>query len=164
MERFLSNGSINDDVVLLDSSPLLWDINTEVPEIRQIFGHFLPVEHRKLIRDMIAKDFNFPPAYHDDSNTTDTIENNDILPEIDPETIVEINHKEKIREDGDGAVLYTSYFNGFYMNKSAYQVLKCCTDIVKVKDIVSSTGIGLDIVLKFLRKAQTLGILNVNLA
>lgn len=153
--------TIQEDISLRCPSSLLWELKKREPEIRQIYGHFLPPFHRKFVRGLVAKDFNFPPSYHDASGLSKIEELYEIGDRIGPDTIVSLDNSIKIRPEKEGAIVYTPYFNGFYMNKSAYEILRHCTSKAKVRDLVSQSGLDLETVLKFLVRALTLGIVNV---
>lgn len=157
----LAQKTIQEDISLRCSSSSLWELESSTPEIRQIYGHFLPPYHRKLVRGLVAKDFNFPAAYHDASGLSKLDELYEIGERIGPNTIVSLSDSIKIRPEEGGAVAYTPYFNGFYMNEPAFQILKCCVGKAKVEGIVSLLGLDLETVLKFLARALTLGIVNV---
>lgn len=157
----IAKTTIQEDLRLQDSSPSLWQIQKREPEIRQIYGHFLPPCHRKLVGVLVAKDFNFPPAYHDASNVLRLRELYEIGGRIGQDTIVSLDTSIKIRPEEEGAVVYTPYFNGFYVNDSAYQILRCCASEKRIEKIASASGIDLDAVLEFLARALTLGIVNV---
>jgi hypothetical protein len=153
--------TMQEDISLQDPSSSLWEIQKRKPEIRQIYGHFLPPSHRELVKGLVAKDFNFPPAYYDASNMPRLHELYEIGERIGPDTIVSLSNSIKIRPEEEGGIVYTAYFNGFYVNDSAYQILKCCASKEKVEKIVSTLGIDLDTVLEFLARSLTLGIVNV---
>ncbi len=155
---------IQEDISLQDSSALLWKLKKERPDIRQIYGHFLPPVHRKLVKGLVAKDFNFPPAAHDSTILYGLEELYNIGDRIGPDTLVSLNDSVKIRAEKSGAIAYTSYFNGFFMNESAHQILKCCACGSKVEQIVNRTGVDLETILKFLARALTLGIVHVSLS
>jgi hypothetical protein len=157
----LTKKSIKEDLNLQNSSSSLWELANNKPEIRQIYGHFLPPVHRKFVRGLVAKDFNFPPASHDTSglcNSDELFESGD---RISSNTIVLLNDSIKIRPEKDGAIVYTPYFNGFYMNETAYQIIRFCVRKTIVDDIVSQSSLDLETVSKFLARALILGIVNV---
>lgn len=153
--------AIQEDMMLRDPSLSLWKVEENEPEIRQIYGHFLPPFHRELGRGLVAKDFNFPPASHDTSGLYKLDELHEIGERIGPNTIVSLNDSIKIRPEEGGAIAYTPYFNGFYMNETAYRIIRCCAGKAKVEDIVTQLVLDLETVLKFLARALTLGIVNV---
>jgi len=158
----LISKTLKEDVDLLKPSSSLWRLSRSKPQIKQIYGHFLPPYHRKLVRGLVAKDFNFPAAYHAVVNSSDLDELYAIGKKLSPNTIVSISDSVKIRaEKNGGAVVYTRYFNGFYMNESAYEILKCCKDKVSVAGIVSEIGFDLETVSDFLARTLILGIINV---
>ncbi len=153
--------TIQEDMMLCDPSRSLWNVKEGEPEIRQIYGHFLPPFHRALGRGLVAKDFNFPPASNDASGLYTLDELHEIGGRIGLNTIVSLCDSIKIRPEEWGATVYTPYFNGFYMNETAYQIIRCCAGKAKVEDIVTQLVLDLETVLKFLARVLTLGIVDV---
>lgn len=158
----LTKRTIREDISLRSPSSSLWEFEKIKPEIRQIYGHFLPPSHRKFVRGLVAKDFNFPPAYHNVPDSHGLNEQYKDGERITADTIISINNALKIRAEREGAIVYTPYFNGFYMNQSAYQILKRCEHGTPVKNIMSTLELDPKSVLEFLARALTLGIINVH--
>lgn len=153
--------TIKADLTLFDPSPVLWEIDEAEPEIRQIYGHFLPPAHRRFDRGHVAKDFNFPPAYHDSSNLRRLTEGSEIEYGITCNSIVSLCDSIKIRAEGEGAIVYTPYFNGFYVNNRAYTILKYCQNKVTVDSIITKSGFDPEIIIEFLTRTLALDIINV---
>jgi len=108
-----------EDVSLNAPSASLWQLHENKPEIRQVYGHFLPPYHMVLVdRGLVAKDFNFPSAYHASANLSELNELCETGEMFKPNTIVRFNDSIKLRDEKKGAIIYTPYFNGFYINKS----------------------------------------------
>jgi len=80
---------------------------------------------------------------------------------IKAESFVAIDGSTKIRPERRGAVVYTSYFSGFYVNEAAYKILKLCNDKVRVEQIASELGYSVDEIIDFLARTLALGIVNV---
>ena len=157
----LTKKAIKEDLTLQRSSSSLWQIQKSKPEIRQIYGHFLPPYHMKLVKGLVAKDFNFPSAYHTVANLFQLDELYMIGKKLTPATTISRNHSIKIRNERNGAIVYTPYFNGFYMNKSAYEMLEYCDGKVSINNISSELGYALETVINFIARALTLGLVNV---
>lgn len=153
--------TVSEDIILERSSCLLWDLQRNRPEIRQIYGHFLPPYHMKLVNGLVAKDFNFPSTYHAPANLFQLNELYRIGEKLTLEAIVSINHSIKIRTETEGAVVYTPYSNGFYMNKSAYEIFKCCNDGMSIGEIAFELGYDPRSVIDFVARVLTLGLINV---
>jgi hypothetical protein len=157
----ITKRTIEEDISLRHSAPSLWEVKKREPEIRQVYGHFLPPAHRKLVKGLVAKDFNFPPAYHDASNSLGLYELCEIGERLDLDTSVSVADSIQMRPEKEGAIVYTPYFNGYYVNESAYQILKHCANKVNVESIVIMSGLRVECVLEFLARALTLGIVDV---
>jgi len=159
----LTKKVIKEDTSLQRSSSSLWQLQKSKPEIRQIYGHFLPPYHMKLVKGLVAKDFNFPSAYHAAANLSQLDELYAIGEKLAPDTTVWRNDSIKIRPERDGAIVYTPYFNGFYINKSAYEILECCNGDgkVSINNISSKLGYAPGTVINFIARALTLGLVNV---
>jgi len=155
--------SIEQDAKLNSSSSLLWKFGSKKPEVRQIYGHFLPPSHMEVVKKigLVAKDFNFPAAYHAHQTKESLKRLYTIGKEISENTIVSINNRIKVRQDGDGAIVYTPYFNGFYLNKLAYEIIASCEKKTKVKNIAKKLGVALESIVEFLTRIFTLEIINV---
>ena len=151
-----------DDVSLNAPSASLWQLQENKPEIRQVYGHFLPPYHMELIgRGLVAKDFNFPSAYHASANLSELNELYETGEMFKPDTIVRINDSIKIRDEKDGAIIYTPYFNGFYINTSAREILECCNGEVSIGSIIQKLRYDQETVIDFLARVLTLGLVNV---
>lgn len=157
----LTKRAVTEDVSLRTPSKSIWKFQKCKPEIKQIYGHYLPPYHTILVKGLVAKDFNFPAPYHATVNLSKLNELFAVGEKLSPETIVSKNGFVKIREEKDGAIVYTSYFNGFYMNKSAFEILKCCKDKVSINSIASKLGYDVRIVMEFIARALMLGIIDV---
>jgi hypothetical protein len=154
--------TIEEDIRLQDSSSLQWDIQNDGPEIKQIFGHFLPPAHRMLVKGLVAKDFNFPPAYHKCSNAFNIEQLYELGENIDGDIIVSLNDLVRIRDEREGAIVYTPYFNGFYLNAIACDILKCCEKHIRVAAIASKLDMDVEVVSKFISRAITLELVNAS--
>lgn len=155
----LTKKVIKEDTSLWRSSSSLWGLQRSKPEIRQIYGHFLPPFHMKLVKGLVAKDFNFPSTYHAPVSLFHLNELYEIR--LTPESVISINHSIKIRTEREGVIVYTPYFNGFYMNKSAYEILRCCDGKMSIYDIVLELGCDSESVIDFIARTLTLGLANV---
>jgi hypothetical protein len=152
-----------EDVRVWNPSTLLWRLEESKPEIRQIYGHFLPPYHMKLVNDgLVAKDFNFPAAYHTFIGLSELNELFEIGEKLKSDTIMQLNDFIKIRVEETGAIVYTPYFNGFYVNRSAYKILECLKVKMSIDDIVSKSGYNFETVVDFLARILALGIVNVS--
>lgn len=157
----LTKNVMDEDVSLRESSSMLWELKNDKPEIRQVYGHFLPPNYMKLVDNgLVAKDFNFPAAYH----SAVSLRLNQIYmagEKLTAGTAVQINGSIKMRTEKDGAIVYTPYFNGFYLNNKAYEILKCCQKKTSIDEIASKLGCDVDTVREFLVRALILGIVDV---
>jgi hypothetical protein len=161
--------AIQEDTSLHRSCAGLWEVKKTRPEIRQIYGSFLPPLHLKTAEGLVAKNFAFPPdgvkskmvSLSIDKNTMDQLYA--IGERIQPKSFVSIDCSVKIRPESHGAVVYTSYCNGFYLNEVAYKILKLCGHKTSVERIASELGYNIKTVIDFLVSALVLGIVNVSL-
>jgi len=103
----LTTTTIEEDIALEDPSASRWEIKRHEPEIRQIYGHFLPPPHRGLVRGLVAKDFNFPPPRQRSANALGLDELHEISERIGNDTVVSLSHRIRVRPEGKGAVVYT---------------------------------------------------------
>lgn len=154
--------TIREDISLCNSSKVLWQLHSDEPDIKQIYGHFLPPLHRNLVEGLIAKDFNFPSAYHAAKNLNKLLELYAKRFELRPECIISLNPSVKLRIEEKGAVVYTQYFNGYYVNQLAYEILKCCEDEISVMDVASKSGYQLNSVKDFLTRILILGLIDAS--
>jgi hypothetical protein len=169
MKRFIEadnsvQKTLKEDISLCASSKTLWQLDENEPDIKQIYGHFLPPLHRNLVEGIVAKDFNFPAAYHAANNLNKLIELYVKHFELKPSNIISLNPSIKIRKEKERAVVYTQYFNGYIVNKPAYKLLKCCEDEISVMDVASKSGYRLDLVKEFLTRALMLGLINASIS
>jgi hypothetical protein len=157
----LTKRAVREDVSLQRPSDALWKFQKGKPEIKQIYGHYLPPHHMKLVKGLVAKDFNFPAPYHATVDLSKLNELYAVGEKLTPESVVSMSGSIKMREEKDGAIVYTSYFNGFYMNRSAYEILKCCKDKVPINSIASKLGYDIRTIMEFLARALMLGLVDV---
>lgn len=161
MMSSLTKKALDDDTSLHNSSFSLWDLKNEEPVIKQIFGHFLPPNHMKIAKGLVAKDFNFPSAYHASENGYDLDDLYEIGRKIDSNTIVCQDDSIKIRPEKHGAIAYTPYYNGFFINKSGYEIIKLCRNDIALKEINPKVENEMDTIIEFVARAITLELLHV---
>jgi hypothetical protein len=158
----LTEKTMQEDIGLCDGSQSLWDFKSDEPAIKQIYGHFLPPQHMKIVDGLVVKDFNFPAAYHRAPHVCTLGELHMIGESLSPESIISLDRSVIMREERDGVVLYTPYFNGFFANKVAADILMACAAKTAVRSIASQLDLAYSTVLEFIARALTLGIIEVH--
>jgi hypothetical protein len=160
----LTRNAIAEDISLLKPSSSLWRIGDNTPEIRQIFGHFLPPYHFKVTdgsSGLVAKDFNFPPPRDICSDSLEIQEMYDLGERLTLDTCVSLDPSVKIRGEEGGAVIYASYGNGFFANRIGREILHRCQEGSSLRVIASESGCDPEIVTQFVARTVTLGIVSV---
>jgi hypothetical protein len=153
--------AVEEDVALHKPSRSLWRVSRSEPEIRQIYGHFLPPYHRLLVKSLVAKDFNFPAAYHAAVNLSRLKQLYRIGERLDPETTIAVNHGIRVRIEEHGAIVYTPYFNGFYMNREAVEIWNCLEDGMSILSTATKLGLPLKTVTALITRMLMLGLVDV---
>lgn len=155
---------IKEDVSTLSSSKTLWEISKDKPEIKQIYGHFLPPLHKKMVKGLVAIDFNFPASYHsidkEDSKYLNKYYNDRF--QLSPHEKFHINKSVRIRPDPNGAIVYTSYFNGFFINEIGYRIIKRLSDNISIAKIYEELNCDKKSFMEFVSRLLALGILHVH--
>lgn len=148
---------IGEDTKLAQPSRSLWELSADKPEIRQIYGHFLPPMHRMKANELIAVDFNFPPTYHA-ANTR----NGRGLPGVRPTpfTPLRISRNVRMRFERGGFVVYTPYFNGFFVNGAGARVVRQLFKRNTIAKAAEELGCDADIVGTFVTRLAALGIVD----
>lgn len=154
--------TINEDVSERTSSASLWNLEDECPQIRQIFGHFLPPHHMQMVEGLVAKDFNFPAAYHRAAIACTLAKLHALGAELSEDTVVTVDSAIEVRKETGGAVLYTPYHNGFFVNSIGHQILEKCRTAVPVRSIVEQLSLECSQVIEFLARALTIGLVQVH--
>jgi hypothetical protein len=136
-------------------------MDTGRPEVRQIYGHFLaPCLLQASERGLVAKDFNFPAAYHAATGRSlqATLATIDAL---GPDSRVQLACGVRVRPEDDGAVLYTPHFNGYYVNQLGAELVDTAHRSTRIAQM--SAAVGLDVVAttEFVAELLLLGILDV---
>ena len=149
-------------VALLEPGNALWTVGDDTPIVRQIYGHFLAPRLMKAVKSgLVAKDFNFPSAYH--AATDRSLET--VLAEIEslePATTVCIVEGVRIREEDEGAVVYTPHFNGYYLNHLGREVLGFAAEATALSSLAECTSLDIDEIKDFIADLMVLGIVNVD--
>jgi len=159
----LTSQTMQEDVTLRQSSEDLWETSDGGPEIRQIFGHFLPPQHMKIVDGLVAKDFNFPAVYHSARDVCSLACLHSIGEKLNATTAVALAPGVVIREEPSGAVLSTPYHNGFWVNTRGAEILGKCRELTNVEDLATATrGLEFEKTLIFIARCVTLGIINVH--
>lgn len=161
--KSLTKQTLKKDIRMKDPCHKIWNYRSSKPEIRQIYGHFLPPYHMKIVKGtgLVAKDFNFPSAHHSVAELSQLCILYGQGEKIKKDTVVSINDSIKIREEKNGAIIYTPYFNGFFLNKAAWKILNYCREKITIGKITLNLGYTIDIVSDFIARALTLGIIDV---
>lgn len=137
-----------------------WDVGP-APAVRQIYGHFLaPNLLEASGRGLVAKDFNFPAAYH--AATGRSLEAT--LAEIDaltPGSRVQLACGVRVRPEDDGAVLYTPHFNGYYVNELGAELVNAACGLTRIAELSASVGLDIDATSEFVAELLLLGIVDV---
>ena len=138
---------IVNDIKLVPSSRDLWNVDDLDPYIKQIYGHFLSPQHMQYVSGLIAKDFNFPAAYHKPQKEY-------LLSELVEKYVASLNGAEisikkdvSIRLEDNGGVIYTAYHNGYFTNligASILENLKLDTTLQVIRGKYSGLKKGLD--------------------
>lgn len=154
--------SVETGVTLLDPTRKLWEIGSGKPEIRQIYGHFLAPRLMEAVKSgLVAKDFNFPSAYH--AATGRSLEA--VLAEIEslePAMTVCLVEGIRIREEDEGAVVYTPHFNGYYLNHLGREVLGLAAAATTLSSLAECTLLDIDEIKDFIAELMMLGIVDVD--
>jgi len=156
------NNVIEEDISIASSTEALWQVTSSKPEIKQIYGHFLPPIHMKRVNGIVAVDFNFPPAYHKPDSEIGVINaslDGQIL--IDSTTKVYINKSIRIRPEKDGAVVYTCYFNGFFINTIGYEIINYLSNGYPIAKVAKETKYDINLISNFVARLLALGIVQV---
>jgi len=111
-----------------------WSVNEETPEIRQIYGTYLPAFYLIYLREyMHVTSFHADPHAHHDTNgyMRSKLLSLKIPKEMIGNIISKINKAEKfilsrgikIRKETSGEVIYTPQHNIYYLNEKGYKIL-----------------------------------------
>lgn len=153
---------IEEDTSVVPEKESLWHLVSDKPEIKQIYGHFLPPIHMKKVKGIVAVDFNFPAAYHAiDSEFSEINANLGGKIRIDSATKVRLNKSVRIRQEKNGAVVYTPYFNGFFINSVGYKMINSLSDACPLAKVAEVMKIEVDLVFVFVARLLSLGIVNL---
>jgi len=159
--RDVLNNAIDEDIETVSSSEAAWEMSSLTPEIKQIYGHYLPPVHMRKVNGIIAVDFNFPPPYHT-ANPEDLQFIDDLFTDkkmkINSHFKFRLNKSIRMRADHDGAVIYTSYYNGFYVNSIGYKIIKLLTDDKPIVKVAEMLQMEIDKVIAFVARLLTLGV------
>jgi hypothetical protein len=111
-----------------------WSVNEETPEIKQIYGTYLPAFYLIYFREyMHVTSFHANPHAHHDTNgymrskllslkiPREMIEN--IISRIGKAEKFILSKGVKIRKEINGAVIYTPQHNIYYLNEKGYKIL-----------------------------------------
>jgi len=111
-----------------------WSVNEETPEIRQIYGTYLPAYYMIYLREyMHVTSFHANPHAHHDTNgyirskllslkiPKEMIEN--IISKINKAEKFILSRGVKIRKETNGAIIYTPQHNIYYLNEKGYKIL-----------------------------------------
>lgn len=113
------------------------------------------------VNGLVAKDFNFPAAYHRaKGGGADNICALD--QDCSESSFFLLDDSVKVRREGEGAVLYTSYHNGFYVNGAGMRILDLCREGMSVREIIEKLSLDCSRVLEFLARALTIGVVQVH--
>jgi hypothetical protein len=111
-----------------------WLVNEDLPEIRQIYGTYLPAFYLVYLREyMHVSSFHSNPHAHHDTNgymrsklislkiPKEMLEN--IISKIGNAEKFVLSKGVKIRREIKGAIIYTQQHNIYYLNEKGYKIL-----------------------------------------
>lgn len=154
--------SIEVGVTLLDPTRTLWEIESEKPEIRQIYGHFLAPQLLEAAKSgLVAKDFNFPSAYHAVTGRSLEAVLEDIK-NLEPTSTVRLAEGVHIRDDNEGCTIYTPHYNGYYTNELGRMVLESVSNLSSLSCLAEHISLDIDEIKDFIAELMVLGIVNVD--
>jgi len=162
--ELLTKETLMSDVELRHGSSNCWGLNAKSPDIRQIYGHFLPPQHMQIVDGLVAKDFNFPAAYHRVICTCTLDELHALGTKLSADSVCIVADSVDIREESDGAILYTSYHNGFYVNDLGRKILEQCQKAVSLGSIARQLSLKCSQVLEFIARTMTIGVVQIHAA
>jgi hypothetical protein len=147
---------------LREPTILLWDIKGDAPHICQIYGHFLAPRLMEAVKSsLVAKDFNFPSAYH--AATGRSLE--EVLEDVaglSASSCLRVADGVRIRVESEGAVIYTPHFNGYYVNNHGVLMLELLRDAgAQLSLLVDRTPFDIDEIKDFIADLLVLGIADV---
>lgn len=159
--RDKAGSSLCNWVDLRESERRLWDVAEGVPVIRQIYGHFLAPRLVEAVRSgLVAKDFNFPSAYH--ASTGRSLES--VMQEIaalSPLTRLRIGAGVHVRSESCGAVVYTPHYNGYYVNGNGLLILKALQVPSEFARVAASLPVSVEAIKEFVGLLLLVGIAEV---
>jgi len=145
-------------------SESLWVINPDEPLIRQIYGHFLAPQLMEAVQSgLVAKDFNFPSAYHAATGRSLEAVLEDIK-NLEPSSTVRLAAGVRIRDDNEGCILYTPHYNGYYANELGRKVLESVSNSSSLSFLVKHIPLDIDKIQDFISELLVLGVVDVEYA
>lgn len=174
LEMKIGEKIILEDVKGQKSSKNVWNIPDDVPSIKQIYGTFFPPYHMKYFEQYIKHVHSNPHAHHDTNGYIQSkIESMNINQEqfdnfltlcesITIDTKGLLKEDIKTRNEKSGAVIWTGYHNGFFVNKKGKQVLELCDGKHALVEIADTLKSSIAEIKAFLIRLIAFGIINVH--
>lgn len=145
----------------VDPSEELWNVASSTASIRQIYGHFLAPRLMEAVRSgLVAKDFNFPSAYHAATgrNLEEVLEDIALISES---TRFSLSRGVRVRSEAEGVIIYTPHFNGYFANTMGALILEALRSRVQLPLVAETTGFDIDEIKDFIADLLVLGIADV---
>ena len=139
-----------------------WYVDTAALAVRQIYGHFLAPRLMEAVKSgLVAKDFNFPSAYH--AATGRSLE--EVLQDVaglSVYSLLRVADGVRIRPESEGAVIYTPHFNGYYVSKHGALILELLHGArTQLSLLVDRIPFDIDEIKDFVGSLLVLGIVDV---